>query len=79
MGKKHSEELSVKVVDYPNMVYVARTASETRTGGRVSDRWVSGFLVLSNGPPSMLRSARPARQIGTVDFWNLFWGMPCSY
>ena len=22
MGKKHSEELSVKVVDYPNMVYV---------------------------------------------------------
>jgi len=23
MGKKHSAELNVKVVDYPNMVYVA--------------------------------------------------------
>ena len=25
MGKKHSEELSVKVVDYPNMVYASWT------------------------------------------------------
>ena len=27
MGKKHSEELSVKVVDYPNMVYASWTDS----------------------------------------------------
>ena len=28
MGKKHSAELNVKVVDYPNMVYVAGIGTE---------------------------------------------------
>merc|ERR1712187_585103 len=28
MGKKHSEELSMKVVDYPNMVYVGEQGNE---------------------------------------------------
>merc|ERR1719401_1267898 len=28
MGKKHSDELSVKVVDYPNMVYVGEKGNE---------------------------------------------------
>lgn len=28
MGKKHSDELSVKVVDYPNMVYVGEAGNE---------------------------------------------------
>lgn len=30
MGKKHSEELSVKVVDYPNMVYVVRPEKSSK-------------------------------------------------
>lgn len=30
MGKKHSEELSVKVVDYPNMVYVGQEHGNER-------------------------------------------------
>ena len=31
MGKKHSAELNVKVVDYPNMVYVAGQSSGAKT------------------------------------------------
>jgi sulfate adenylyltransferase len=34
MGKKHSEELSMKVVDYPNMVYVGEAGNER---GYISD------------------------------------------
>eukprot|EP00931_Biecheleriopsis_adriatica_P036878 TRINITY_DN2118_c0_g1_i7.p1 TRINITY_DN2118_c0_g1~~TRINITY_DN2118_c0_g1_i7.p1 ORF type:complete len:430 (-),score=122.40 TRINITY_DN2118_c0_g1_i7:252-1541(-) len=36
MGKKHSEELSVKVVDYPNMVYVGMEKGNER--GYMSDK-----------------------------------------
>jgi len=36
MGKKHSDELSVKVVDYPNMVYVGEKDGNER--GYISDK-----------------------------------------
>lgn len=36
MGKKHSAELNVKVVDYPNMVYVAGIGTEQ---SKQMNRW----------------------------------------
>ena len=47
MGKKHSNELNVKVVDYPNMVYA--TWSKLGLGIEEKRKWDSGFRTRDQG------------------------------